>query len=558
MVPETPGALEKFRTLTMAAMRQRSVPLTTAALIALAIALFVQTVVVPPTPAAAADFPVADAAYHTYAEMVLELDQAVLDHPAIVQKFSIGQSYEGRELWAAKISDNVAADEGEPEVMFDALHHAREHVTVEQALAILAWLTDGYGTDPRVTRMVNTREIYIVFMVDPDGGEYDLTGDPYREWRKNRQPNSGSKYAGTDINRNYDYRWGCCGGSSGTRSSITYRGPEPFSAPESRAIRDFVNSRVIDGRQQIRTAITFHSAGEEILWPYGYTRADVPSDMTVDDHAAFVALGRKMAASNGYTPKQSSSLYLTDGDQIDWAYGRHRIFIFTFEMYPTHEQDSTNTRFYPPGSVIERETTRNREAIYRLIETAGCPYSVIGKQKANCGAFFDDFEITRGWTRDRLATDTATAGTWQRGNPQATSRQLTTTVSGSKALVTGSGAGSSVNANDLDGGISTVSSPLITLPATVGSLTFRYYLAHGSNASPTDWFRAYVEAEDGTRTLVREELGAANSDLPTWATVSLPMAPWAGARIRIVFEAADGGPASTIEAAVDDVRITRP
>ena len=442
--------------------------------------------------------------------------------------------------------------------MFDALQHAREHVTVEQALAILAWLTDGYGTDPRVTRMVDGREIYIVFMVNPDGGEYDLTGDPYREWRKNRQPNSGSKYAGTDLNRNYDYRWGCCGGSSGTRSSITYRGPEPFSAPESRAIRDFVNSRVIDGRQQIRTAITFHSAGEEILWPYGYTKADVPSDMTADDHAAFVALGRKMAASNGYTPKQSSSLYLTDGDQIDWAYGRHRIFIFTFEMYPTHEQDSTNTRFYPPGSLIERETTRNRDAIYRLIEAAGCPYGVIGKGRANCGAFFDDFEISRGWTRDRLATDTATAGTWQRGNPQATTRQLTTATSGSKALVTGSLAGASVNANDLDGGISTVSSPLITLPATVGSLTFRYYLAHGSNASSADWFRAFVELEDGTRTLVREELAAADSDLPSWASVSVPMAPWAGARIRIVFEAADGGGASTIEAAVDDVRITRP
>jgi len=542
----------------MAAMRQRSAPGSVPLAIAALLVLMAGATAATASPATAADFPPDDAGYHTYDEMVLELDQAVLDHPLIVQKFSIGRSYEGRELWAAKISDNVAADEAEPEVMFDALQHAREHITVEQALAILAWLTDGYGTDPRVTRMVDGREIFIVFMVNPDGGEYDLTGDPYREWRKNRQPNSGSKYAGTDLNRNYDYRWGCCGGSSGTRSSITYRGPAPFSAPEAAAVRDFVNSRVIDGRQQIRTAITFHAAGEEILWPYGYTKADVPSDMTVDDQAAFVALGRKMAASNGYEPKQSSSLYLTDGDQIDWAYGRHRIFIFTFEMYPTHEQESSNLRFYPPASVIERETTRNRDAIFRLIDAAGCPYRASGKQKANCGAFFDDFEITRGWTRDRLATDTATAGTWQRGNPQTTARQLTTTTSGSMALVTGSRAGASVNANDLDGGTSTVSSPLIDLPATVGSLTFRYYLAHGSNASAADWFRAYVELEDGTRTLVREELAAADSDLPSWASVSVPLAPWAGARIRVVFEAADAGGASTIEAAVDDVRITRP
>ena len=222
----------------MRSMRQRSAQGSVPAPLSLAIAalLVVMGTAAAATapPATAADSPPDDAGYHTYDEMVLELDQAVLDHPLIVQKFSIGQSYEGRELWAAKISDNVAADEGEPEVIFDALHHAREHITVEQALAILAGLTDGYGTDPRVTKMVDSREIFIVFMVNPDGGEYDLTGDPYREWRKNRQPNSGSKYAGTDLNRNYDYRWGCCGGSSGTRSSITYRGPDPFSAPEVR------------------------------------------------------------------------------------------------------------------------------------------------------------------------------------------------------------------------------------------------------------------------------------------------------------------------------------
>lgn len=173
--PRLPGCVRSSEALTMAAMRQRSVPLAIAALLVLAAAAATAP------SASAADFPPDDAGYHTYDEMVLELDQAVLDHPLIVQKFSIGQSYEGRELWAAKISDNVAADEGEPEVMFDALQHAREHITVEQALAILAWLTDGYGTDPRVTRMVDGREIYIVFMVNPDGGEYDLTGDPYRE-----------------------------------------------------------------------------------------------------------------------------------------------------------------------------------------------------------------------------------------------------------------------------------------------------------------------------------------------------------------------------------------
>ena len=85
--------------------------------------------------------------YHNYPEMVGEIQQAEADFPDIVHVFSIGKSYQGRDIWAAKISDNVATDEDEPEVLIDALHHAREHLTTEQALATLKWLTQDYGTD---------------------------------------------------------------------------------------------------------------------------------------------------------------------------------------------------------------------------------------------------------------------------------------------------------------------------------------------------------------------------------------------------------------------------
>ena len=96
-----------------------------------------------------------------------------------------------------------------------------------------------------------------------------------------------------------------------------------------------MTSRRVDGIQQIKAAITFHTAGEQILWPYGYTKTDVPADMTAADHAALVAIGKHMAASNGYTAMQSSSLYVTDGDEIDWAYGTQRIWMYTFELYPS-------------------------------------------------------------------------------------------------------------------------------------------------------------------------------------------------------------------------------
>jgi hypothetical protein len=506
----------------------------------------------------AADFPPADAGYHSYAEMVAEIGAAQTAHPDIVALRSIGKSYQGRDIWAAKVSDNVATDEPEPEVMFDGLHHAREHLSLEQTLAILRWLTDGYGTDARITNIVDSREIWIVFAVNPDGAEYDLTGSPYRGWRKNRQPNAGSTAIGTDLNRNYGYHWNCCGGSSGTKSAATYHGPKAFSAPETRALRDFMASRRIGGRQQIKTAITFHTAGEQILWPYGYTKADVPGDMTTADHAALVALGKKMAKTNGYTPMQSSSLYITDGDEIDWAYGKEHIFMYTFEMYPSHSQVSTIKRFYPPDEVIAAQTERNRNAILMLIEAAGCPYELAGTAAANCGALYDDFETTGGWKTDPLGTDTAKAGAWQRGNPAPTARQKGTTVSGSKALVTGTKAGSSASSYDVDGGVTTVRSAPVVLPATVGRLTFRYYLSHSANATSADYFRAYIERADGSRTLVLQELGAPNPDLPAWASASIPMSPWAGETVRIVFAAADRGRASTIEAAVDDVRIRRP
>jgi murein tripeptide amidase MpaA len=326
-------------------------------------------------------FPSADSAYHDYAEMTAEINAVAYSHPDIVSLLhNIGTSYEGRELLAVKISDNPTVDEDEPEVLFLGLHHAREHLTVEMTLYILHLLADDYGTDTQITDLVNTREVYIVFNTNPDGGEYDIATGSYRSWRKNRQPNSGSSYVGTDLNRNYGYKWGCCGGSSGFPSSETYRGASAFSSPEMARVRDFVNSRVVNGKQQIRTSITFHTYAELVLWPYGYTYTDVPSDMTQDDHAVFVAMGQAMAAKNGYTAQQASDLYITDGTYDDWAYGVHKIFGYTFEMYPK----SSSPGFYPPDEDIPAQTSRNREAVLYLISYADCPYRIIGKEAAYC------------------------------------------------------------------------------------------------------------------------------------------------------------------------------
>jgi hypothetical protein len=183
---------------------------------------------------------------------------------------------------------------------------------------------------------------------------------------------------GTDLNRNYDYRWGCCGGSSGFEGDETYRGPSPDSAPEVAAYIAFVQSRVIGGVQQIRTSISFHTYSELVMWPYGYTYSDLPPDMDPTDLQVFSTMGEAMAATtcvqnDCYTPQQSSDLYITDGSNLDWMYGAQGIFAFTIEMYPSC------CDFYVPDEVIPAQTRRMRNSILYLLDHSDCPYEVIGQ-----------------------------------------------------------------------------------------------------------------------------------------------------------------------------------
>jgi len=507
------------------------------------------------------NFPPADPNYHNYAEMTAEINQALTDHSSILRQTVIGTSHEGRNIVALKISDNPATDEAEPEILFNAHQHAREHLTVEMALYLLALFTDNYGSDSRITNIVNSREIWIIPDVNPDGGEYDIATGSYRSWRKNRQPNAGSTNVGTDLNRNWSFQWGCCGGSSGSTGSDTYRGPSAFSAPETQRIRDFVNSRVVGGTQQIKVNIDFHTYSELVLWPFGYTTANTAPGLDALTQQTFATIGNQLAATNGYTPEQASDLYIADGTSIDWMYGQHRIFAYTFEMFPT---GSGGGGFYPPDEVIAAQTSRNREAVLMLSEYADCVYRAINRTDL-CGGgggtqiYFDNFETATGWATNPSGTDTATTGAWERGNPADTNsggaKQLGTTISGSNDLVTGAAAGAGAGDFDIDGGTTSVRSPAITLPATgTLSLSLSWYLAHGTNASTADFFRVSIVHNGGT-TAVFAQAGAATNRNGAWGIANANLTPYAGQSIRILIEAADASGASLVEAGVDDVRI---
>ncbi|GAB1693845.1 M28 family peptidase [Krasilnikovia sp. M28-CT-15] len=204
-------------------------------------------------------------------------------------------------------------------------------------------------------------------------------------------------------------------------------------------------------------------------------------------------------------------------------------------------------------TALDRNSDAIASTVWALAERGGDPPG--GTQ-----VWSDTFETTTGWTTDPTGTDTATAGRWERGDPAATSSgvstQLGTTRSGTFDLVTGATAGSSAGANDVDGGTTTVRSPVITLPSGTLTLSFAWYLAHLDNASTADYLRIGVVTGTGTTTVFSQS-GAASDRAAAWQTSTVNLSAYAGQAIRLQIEAADAGTASLVEAAVDDISITQ-
>lgn len=251
--------------------------------------------------------------FHTYSEAVEFLDDLYASYPSIVtQKFSIGTSIEGNDIWAIKISDNPNTDEAEPELVFDGLHHAREPITVEVQMHYMEWLCGNYGTDPEATYLVDNREIFFVPIINPDGYIYNELMSPTGGgmWRKNRRDNEGSSCYGVDCNRNYDTHWSEVG-SPLDPCEETYCGVYAESEPEVQAYTSFVEGR------DFRFNLSFHSVAASVLIPWGYSTA-----VQTPDHDLLMAIGNEMARDNGYEVGQAGNVlwYSCSGTTTDWMY----------------------------------------------------------------------------------------------------------------------------------------------------------------------------------------------------------------------------------------------
>jgi len=264
-------------------------------------------------------------AYHSYRELECDLLALQGDHPQLARVFAIGESLEGRNIYALKISDNVYQDEAE--VLFIGCHHAREWISVEVPYQLGKYLVENYATNSEVRDLVDRSVIWIIPLLNPDGLEYSIYF--YRYWRKNRRDNRDGSY-GIDLNRNYGYKWGVDDiGSSPNPYSEIYRGTSPFSEPETQAIRDLFAQR------NFQAMITFHSYSQVILYPWGYTTDPTDKDALLAQIAATMSGLIQSVNGNIYEYGQAGkSLYLTNGDAADWTFASSGIPSYTIELPP--------------------------------------------------------------------------------------------------------------------------------------------------------------------------------------------------------------------------------
>lgn len=314
----------------------------------------------------------------TLAELLAELDQMTALYPNLItlkQSASSGiVTPEGRFVYYLKISDNPNIDEAEPEVLYTALHHAREPMSMMQMVFYMWYLLENYGSDNAIKDLVDNTEMYFIPCINPDGYVYNQINAPNGGglWRKNRRNNGDGTY-GVDLNRNYAYNWGLStNGSSPLPSSGIYRGTAPFSEPETQIVRNFCEAH------EFAIALNYHAYGSLLVYPWGYElNAYTP------DHDLYLATCERQSWYNRYLygTANETVAYLVNGDSDDWMYGEQTTKNKILALTP--EVGRSIDGFYPlPSRIVPlcRENVwSNLQAAYTagnyaIVKDATVPY----------------------------------------------------------------------------------------------------------------------------------------------------------------------------------------
>jgi hypothetical protein len=334
-------------------------------------------------------------------------------NPSLVRVLTLSRkTLEGRDILGVEISDNVASTtDGKPTFLIMGLHHAREWPSGENTMEFAFDLVKGYAAgNARIVGLLRSSRVVVVPVVNPDGfeqsrkwgdlvdtrevdngGQVTILGTPGNAYKRKNcriadgigltppgacEPGGAGGYGiGIDLNRNYGGLWGGPGASP-VFADPTYRGPTPFSEPETQAVRELISAR------QVTTLVTNHTFSNLVLRPPGIRAAGE----TVDE-AAMKDLGGRMAAQNGYRNIHGWQLYDTTGTTEDWSYAATGGYGYTFEIGPNE--------FHPPFSEVVDQYLGagiytgkgNREAYLIALENAVNPlqHSIISG-KAPSGA----------------------------------------------------------------------------------------------------------------------------------------------------------------------------
>ena len=290
----------------------------------------------------AAGIDIGEPTYHTYTTLTSELQAIAAAYPSIVRLFTLGQSVQGRELWMVLITDSPDTQEDEPEFAYISSMHGDEVVGKEVVFDLIEYLTQNYGTDSRVTSLVDTTEIWIMPSMNPDG-----TADTP----------SPSRYNANNVDLNRDF-------------------PDQFDDPvNTTAGRQPETAAIMNWRVAHSITLSANMHGGELVanYPFDSTPAqDSTFNPTpLPDHDVFYSISRTYADNN--TPMSSnnshpafddgvtngSDWYSIRGGMQDWEYVWNGTFEITLELSVTK---------WPAASTLPGFWNDNRESMLAYME----------------------------------------------------------------------------------------------------------------------------------------------------------------------------------------------
>lgn len=314
------------------------------------------------------------ACYRTVEETYATAEDIVANYPQLASWIDVGDSWKktvgqgGYDMMVLRLT-NSAVPGPKPKLLITSSIHAREYTPAELSTRFAEFLIANYNVDPDVTWLLDYHEVHLMLHANPDGRKQ---AEASLSWRKNTNNNycANTSSRGADLNRNFQFQWGCCGGSSPSQCDETYRGPSAASEPETQAIQNYATAIFPDQRAAPINAaapitatgvyLDIHSYSELVLWPWGFTAT--PTGNAAD----LQALGRKFAYFNSYFPEQAIGLYPTDGTTDDFFYGDLGVAGYTFEL---------GTEFFQSCGVFESSILPdNLPALLYAAKAARTPY----------------------------------------------------------------------------------------------------------------------------------------------------------------------------------------